>query len=94
MKKVIEEITKLFKGSCWNYRILEKSSEDYKYYEIHEVYYDKDGKIIGWTSDKIDLYFENLNYFKILLKRFKKASKKTILKEINEELIDTEKYLK
>jgi len=35
----------------WNYRVFKKSDVDgMEYYEIHEVYYDEEGKIEGWTE--------------------------------------------
>jgi hypothetical protein len=94
IKDFIDEISLAWRGGWWNYRVIEKGSEDYKYYEIHEVYYDADGKIIAWTENPVDLHIEAVADIKFLMKRFKKAAKKPILRIEDEELVDTGKYLK
>ena len=94
VKDFIDEISSAWRGGWWNYRILEKGNNDYKYYEIHEVYYDADGKIIAWTENPVDLYIESISDIKFLMKKFKKAAKKTVLRIDNEDLVDTGTYLK
>ena len=38
----------------WNYRVLQHLDHDGDpYYEIHEVYYSKDGAIEGWTANSV-----------------------------------------
>lgn len=38
----------------WNYRVMKRLNSQGKYdYGIHEVYYDDDGKINGWTEDSM-----------------------------------------
>ena len=94
IKDFIDEISLAWRGGWWNYRVLEKGTDDYKYYEIHEVYYDADGKIIAWTENPIDLHIESVADIKFLMKRFKKAVKKTVLRIDGEDLVDTGRYLK
>lgn len=94
IKDFIDEISLAWRGGYWNYRVLEKGTDDYKYYEIHEVYYDADGKIIAWTENPIDLHIEAVADIKFLMKRFKKAVKKTVLRIDGEDLVDTGTYLK
>ena len=94
IKDFIDEISLAWRGGYWNYRVLEKGTNDYKYYEIHEVYYDADGKIIAWTENPVDLHIEAVADIKFLMKRFKKAAKKTVLRIDNEDLVDTGTYLK
>lgn len=94
IKDFIDEISLAWRGGYWNYRVLEKGTDDYKYYEIHEVYYDADGKIIAWTENPVDLYIEAVADIKFLMKRFKKAVKKTVLRIDGEDLVDTGRYLK
>jgi len=36
----------------WNYRIIHHN-EDESYYGLHEVYYDENGAIDGWTEDAL-----------------------------------------
>lgn len=70
----IEELTKDFSGSYWNYRWLkiivsipkvdenlqETGETDYEsYYELHEVYYDKDEKPFMWTENPSRLQIED-----------------------------------
>lgn len=90
----IDKISLAWRGGYWNYRILEKGTNDYKYYEIHEVYYDAYGKIIAWTENPVDLYIEAVSDIKFLMKEFKKAAKKTVLRIDGEDLVDTGTYLK
>lgn len=94
IKDFIDEISLAWRGGYWNYRVLEKGTDDYKYYEIHEVYYDADGKIIAWTENPVDLHIEAISDIKFLIKRFKKAVKKTVLRIDGEDLVDTGTYLK
>lgn len=37
----------------WNYRIFKKNLAGHDVYEIHEVYYNSDGSIKGWTENSI-----------------------------------------
>ena len=94
IKDFIDEISLAWRGGYWNYRVLEKGTDDYKYYEIHEVYYDADGKIVAWTENPVDLYIESISDIKFLMKSFKKAAKKTVLRIDDEDLVDTGTYLK
>lgn len=94
IKDFIGKVSLAWRGGWWNYRVIEKGSEDYKYYEFHEVYYDADGKIIAWTENPVDLHIEAVADIKFLMKRLKKATKKPILRIEDGELVDTGKYLK
>jgi len=37
----------------WNYRIIRHETNDEVWYAVHEVYYDKDGTLNGWTEDPV-----------------------------------------
>lgn len=37
----------------WNYRIFKKKLAGHDVYEMHEVYYNSDGSIKGWTENSI-----------------------------------------
>lgn len=43
----------------WNYRLIDIGTKQHPYYAIHEVYYDKKGKIEGWTENPIDIGSED-----------------------------------
>jgi hypothetical protein len=34
----------------WNHRVMKSKDGDDDYYQIHEVYYDKDDKVNGYTA--------------------------------------------
>ena len=91
----------------WNYRLVEHKNswkdldgktQIEKTFEIHEVYYDKDGNIIAWTENPVQLYFQSLADLKAMIKRLKKLKQKTILRIVEyidgEKLEDTGKLLK
>lgn len=75
--------------SGWNYRVIRKKierSDDYMY-GIHEVWYDDNDQIDGWT-DEIAPYGESFLELKNNLNYMIKATQKPILeeKEIDGEL--------
>jgi hypothetical protein len=37
----------------WGYRLLKTKDGDNDFYQIHEVYYDKDGKVDGYTANAV-----------------------------------------
>lgn len=93
----IFKLSNLIGGGIWNYRIIEKSSNFYKeekYYELYEVYYNEKGEIWALSQEPMSIWFENKKELKTLLKQIKDATKRTILKMENDDLIDTGKYLK
>lgn len=74
----------------WNYRVIQKTvefqGEDYQVHAIHEVYYDTDGNIDGWTLNPIELSnFEDCDDLKGSLELIQKAFEKPALREVEEE---------
>lgn len=71
----------------WNTRIIrhhviyeEEGNTVYDYYfTINEVYYDENGKIVGWSVEPIDVYFEDKKWLKTVIKQIKDAEKRTVL---------------
>jgi len=61
----------------WNYRIIHHDKADYPDYAIHEVFYDKDGKVESWTSNPIDPSGESkaevIRVLEMMIKDIKKA---------------------
>lgn len=58
----------------WNHRIIRHIEprthmDDSIYYAIHEVYYDEDGKVNGWTEEPIRIMEESLEDLKVTLQR-------------------------
>ena len=35
----------------WNYRVMQQTKHGWTWCEIHEVYYDDNGVVCGWTAD-------------------------------------------
>ena len=52
----------------WNYRVIKKIHKDEKYteeyYEIHEVYYDEDGKMHAWSENPCSMFGTSLEELK------------------------------
>lgn len=106
----IEELANEWSEGWWNYRVVEKehawksqaTGKEYfqKYFEIHEVYYDKDGKIIAWAEKPLNLQLEYFTEWKFLKKSIDRAIRKPILRYIpasdmeDEDLVPTKMYLK
>lgn len=67
----------------WNYRIMKhvgRSPNNEEYLGMHEVYYDKDGKPNGYSSEP-SFIGENLDELKWVLERMGEAVAKPILTE-------------
>jgi len=70
----------------WNYRVVQTLDGSLG---IHEVYYDKHGKINGWSEGPISICVdeeEGIDAIKWDLKHMKLALKKPVLREIREKI--------
>jgi hypothetical protein len=63
----------------WNHRILAHKYGDEMYFQIHEVYYDKDGKPDGYTANGVSVGAESLDGIKWVLNKMKECVNKPIL---------------
>ena len=68
----------------WNYRIMKRKvefdtgdAEDF--FAVHEVYYNKDGEIYGWTEKPVGVCGESLEEIKEALEYYKEAFHKEVL---------------
>jgi hypothetical protein len=61
--------------------------DDSIYYAIHEVYYDEDGKVNGWTEEPIRILAESLEDLKFTLERLVECFDKPVLDEETKEPI-------
>lgn len=81
----------------WNTRIIKHTvkGKEYceTYYGVHEVYYYKDGRPAMWTEKPIDVTFENSEELETMLKHITDAKEKTVLEDIDDKLIDTNKLI-
>jgi hypothetical protein len=63
----------------WNHRILAHKDGDEMYFQIHEVYYDKEGKPDGYTANGVSVGAESLDGIKWVLDKMKECVNKPIL---------------
>ena len=63
----------------WNHRILAHKDGDEMYFQIHEVYYDKDGKPDSYTTNGVSVGAESLDGIKWVLDKMKDSTNKPIL---------------
>lgn len=66
----------------WNHRVVHKYHEksDSHTYQIHEVYYDDNGEIEGWTESAMEPFGETPSELREDIRYFIKAFQKPILK--------------
>lgn len=64
----------------WNHRVIK--TIDAKGFQIHEVYYDEEGKIDGWTIEGVTPYSDDSVNLRSELHRMLIAFTKEILEEV------------
>lgn len=86
----------------WNTRIIKHNIKgtyqngiEYNetYYGIHEVYYYKDGRPAMWTENPIRFIFEDEEGLDTQMQQILDAKERTVLEEIDNKLIDTNKLI-
>lgn len=97
-------MNKEWTGKYWNTRFIEyketwysrKDYEEYfvKHFALHEVHYDEMDNPIAWTSEPVDMRFQDYDDIKVTMKHMKDALKRTVLKIKDNKLIDTGKLVK
>lgn len=109
-KEEIEELANEFSGSYWNYRWIKTivdmpeydddgnltGKTDYEsYYELHEVYYDKDEAPFMWTQDVSNMQVENAIDLMEFIKSALNAAKQPVLlfTEDKNKVEETEEYI-
>ena len=63
----------------WNHRVMKSKDGDDDYYQIHEVYYDKEGKVDGYTARGTSPCGNSLQELKEDLERMLKSLDKEVL---------------
>ena len=73
--------------SYWNYRIIKKKIPEHNEnsYQIHEVHYEDDGSICGWTKNPISPYGTSQGELREDIRYQLSAFRKPILTEANED---------
>ena len=78
----------------WNYRIVEERNEAGEiYYSVRGVYYNEDGSIFAWDREAAKVIFESEADYSEMLRQLLEAKEKTILKEVDGEMVDTYDFL-
>lgn len=63
----------------WNYRVLAHKDEDEVYFQIHSVYYSKEGVADGYSETPSIIEAESIDIMKVELGMLSEALKKPIL---------------
>ena len=76
----------------WNYRVIKTfhSETGEAEFRIHEVYYDENGNINGWTQDPISSFGTDLGELREDIRYHLTAFHKPILKEVDNKLVPDE----
>jgi len=70
----------------WNHRVLWIPDESGGgVYRVHEVYYDDDGRIEGWTAGPVEPLGESLSELREEIRYFLTALRSPVLEEVEEE---------
>jgi hypothetical protein len=69
----------------WNYRILKTKDGEDDWYQIHEVYYDKGGKVKGWTKNGATVAGNTLVELKNSLEMMLKSLDKEMINQNKDE---------
>lgn len=67
----------------WDYRLLARKYGNNTYLEIHEVYYDEDGKPNGYNGKEADICSQDLEGVHRVLNLMIEATTKPILSFVN-----------
>ena len=63
----------------WNYRILAHKDGDDWFFQIHEVYYDEEGKAHSYTANGVSVGAESIEDINWVLDKMKECVNKPIL---------------
>lgn len=105
----IEKLAEEFSGSYWNYRwikkvvdtpkinddleVVEGETEQEVYYELHEVYYDKEEKPFMWTEEPVRIYTENAEELMELIGRMLDAAIQKVLFVEDDKIREIDEYM-
>lgn len=104
----IEDLANAFSGSYWNYRWLKfevespelddnfeptGKTEIENYYELHEVYYDKDEKPFMWTENPVDITCHDADGIIALIKASLNAAMEKVLFVKDDTITELDEYL-
>lgn len=86
-------------GGWWNYRFVKNEVHNEGkvmgiYYDLYEVYYNENGKIIAWSEQPRSIQIVDRGDLKTFLKQIKKASKNKVLEiDYNGKLVELNEYI-
>ena len=64
----------------WNYRLLKMKDGEDDFYQIHEVYYDKQGKVKGYTKNGATVAGNDIADVKSVLMKMLSCLEKDVIK--------------
>lgn len=64
----------------WNYRVLKTEDGEDDFYQIHEVYYDKQGKVNGYTKNGATVAGNDIANVKSVLMKMLSCLEKDVIK--------------
>ena len=75
----------------WNYRVIRHKEPDGEYYyQVHEVYYDNQGEINGWSTNASIVYGDSYQDLRHDMLMHRKAFDKPVLEEFEGKLLEVE----
>lgn len=66
-------------GGHWNHRLMVEQTDEEVYFSIHEVHYDMNGKLKGYTEKPVSVTSESLEGVKWVLDKMAECLQKPIL---------------
>lgn len=72
-------------GHTWNHRVMRRTTKYGTYYGVHEVYYDSEGKVDGYTIHPVSVAGESVEEIKEYLQMILNCLDKDILDYEEEE---------
>jgi hypothetical protein len=60
----------------WNYRVMRKTVDGETSWGVHEVFYDDDGRVTGWTPEPVAVAGDSLEEIQQQLARMAEAAER------------------
>lgn len=65
----------------WEYRIIKHDAEDNEHFAVHEVHFDKTGKVVFWTEKPVGIQGDSQKEVQKALSRMTQDCKNSVLGE-------------
>jgi hypothetical protein len=67
----------------WNHRVIAHDEHKEVYFQIHEVYYDKEGTPDGYTKEGVSVGADSIKGLRWTLRKMRKTLKSKVLSKTN-----------